>query len=84
MAQPLNSAKQTVDLAAPAVRGSRIRREPPARVKEIPIRDREERERLMVIAGVVLFACALVALLVGIASAAGWSPSAYDVHIELD
>ena len=84
MAQPLNSAKQTVDLSAPGSRGSRIRREPPPKVKEIPIRDREERERLVVILGVVAFACALAALLVGIASAAGWSPSAYDVHIELD
>ena len=84
MAQPLRTAKQTVDLAAPAVRGSRIRREPPPKVKEVPVRHREERERTMVIIGVVLFACALVALLVGIASAAGWSPSAYNVHIELD
>ena len=84
MARPLQTSKQTVDLAAPAVRGSRIRRDPPLKVKEVPIRDREERERLVVIVGVVVFACALVALLVGIASAAGWSPSAYNVYIELD
>lgn len=80
MAQPLNSRKQTVDLAAPAVRGSRIRREPPPKVKEVPIRDREERERWVVIFGVVAFACALVAVLVGIASAAGWSPAQYSLH----
>ena len=84
MARPLQTSKQTVDLAAPAVRGSRIRREPPPKVKEVPVRHREERERTMVILGVVVFACALVAVLVGIAGAAGWSPSAYDIHIELD
>ena len=80
MARPLQTRKATVDLAAPGVRVSRIRREPPPAVKEIPIRDREERERLMVVAGVVLFACAIVAALFGIASAAGWSPAEYTVH----
>ena len=80
MARPLQTRKQTVDLAAPGVRVSRIRREPPAKVKEVPIRDREERDRLVVIAGVVVFACALVAVLVGVASAWGWSPAQYSLH----
>ena len=80
MASPLQTRKATVDLAAPAVRGSRIRREPPPKVKEIPIRDREDRERWVVVFGVVLFACAIVAALFGIASAAGWSPAQYTVH----
>ena len=80
MARPLRTSKQTVDLAAPGVRVSRIRREPAPRVKEVPIRDREERERLVVIVGVVAFACAIVAVLVGVATTAGWSPAQYTMH----
>ena len=80
MARPLRTPKQTVDLAAPGARASRIRREPPPRIKEVPIRDREDRDRLVVVFGVVAFACLLVAVLIGIASAAGWSPAQYTVR----
>ncbi len=81
MAKPLNMRKQTVDLAAPGARVSRIRREPPPAVKEIPIRDRDERERWVVIVGVVVFACAIVGVLVGVATAAGWSPAQVSLHL---
>ncbi len=81
MAAPLNPRKQTVDLAATIARPSRIRRNPPPLVKEVPIRDREERERWMVAIGVMLFAIALVVVVVAVASAAGWSPREYTANL---
>ena len=80
MAAPLNARKQTVDLTAPGPRVSRIRRAPPLKVKEVPVRDRAERDRTMVMVGVIAFALALVVVLVGVASAIGWSPRQYTAH----
>ena len=82
MASPLKTGKQSVDLAAKGAPGSRIRRDPPPAVKELVIRDRDERDQRIVIIGVVSFALALFVIAVGFSSAAGWSPAQYSVHIE--
>ena len=84
MASPLTSRKQTVDLAAPGVRPSRIRRDPPLKVKEVPVRDRTEREKWIVVAGVVAFGVALAIVTIGLASAAGWSPRDHELHYRMD
>jgi hypothetical protein len=80
MASPLPSAKQTVNLAAPGVRGSRIRRDPPPKVKEISIADRNERDRRNVLLGIFMSAAAVVAILIGFSSYTGWSPRQYTAH----
>ena len=82
MASPLRSGKQTVDLTAPAVRGSRIRRDPPPAVKEISIQERNERDQRMTVIGVVTFALALFVIAIGFSSVAGWSPRNYTIRIE--
>ena len=81
MASPLPTGKQSVNLAPGAPRGSRIRRDPPAAVKELEVRDPNERPTAMVIIGIVSFALAIAIITLGIASAAGWSPSQYTVHV---
>ena len=80
MASPLPTAKQTVNLAAPVSRGSRIRRDPPPKVKEISIADRNERDRRNVLFGIVMSAAAVIAILVGFSSYTGWSPRDYTAH----
>ena len=80
MARPLKTGKQTVDLAAPAVRVSRIRRDPPPVVKEISIHERNERDRRLAIVGILIFAVALFVAVIGIS--AGSMPSTYFARIE--
>ncbi len=82
MTRPLPSAKQSVDLA-PVPRVSRIRRDPPPIVKHSEVADPRDRESRMVTIGVVTFALALFAILVGFASFSGWSPSQYTVEMNL-
>ena len=82
MASPLQTGKRSVNLTA-GVGGSRIRRDPPPVAKPVAVRDPEERERWMVIVGVVAFALAIVAVTIGLSSASGWSPGEYKVHVEL-
>jgi len=72
--------KKSVDLAAPAVRGSRIRRDPPKPVKEKTI-DPEERDRWIVVVGVLTFTVALCVLAVAFSSYSGWSPRQYSLNI---
>ena len=74
MARPLASAKQSVDLAAPVVRVSRIRRDPPPVVKEITVQEIREREAWTVVLGIGLFALAIFVILIAFSSWAGWSP----------
>ena len=81
MASPLQSGKKTVDLAAPGVRVSRIRRDPPPKAKEITAAEVKERDAWDVAIGVTLFALALFIIMVGFGKAAGWSPSQYTWHI---
>jgi hypothetical protein len=81
MASPLQTGKQSVNLAAGEVRVSRIRRDPPPAVKEIVVRDPEERDARMVIIGVVVFALALFVIAIGFSSFAGWTPRQYTVDL---
>ena len=82
MASPLPSTKPTVDLAAGSpVAGSRIRRDPPGKVKEIRIPEPEERDTRMVVLGIILFALAIFAILIGISSYGGWTPKDVTVRI---
>ena len=81
MASPLPTAKQTVNLAAPGVRVSRIRRDPPPKVKEISIADRNDRDRRNVLIGIIMSAAAVVAILVGFSSYTGWSPRQYTAQL---
>ena len=83
MASPLPTGKKSVNLAsAPAVRVSRIRRDPPPKVKEVPLRDIEEHDRRNAVIGVVTFALALFVILVGFSSVSGWSPSEYTLRLD--
>jgi len=82
MASPLQTGKQSVNLAASGAPGSRIRRDPPPAVKEIVVRDREERDRWDVIVGVLTFALAIFVIIFAFGSYSGWSPSQYTVRIE--
>ena len=82
MASPLKNAKQSVNLAAPRVPGSRIRRDPPPAVKEVTVVDLEDRDRRDVIVGVLVFALALFVILIGFSSFTGWSPADYEIHLD--
>ena len=81
MASPLQTGKRSVDLGSAAVRGSRIRRDPPPVVKEKVV-DTEERERWTMVIGVVAFALAIFAIILGWSSYSGWSPADYHVTVE--
>lgn len=84
MATPLKSAKQTVNLAAAGVRGSRIRRNPPPPPKKEPILDREDRETISVTLGVIAVALALAILTAAVAVYAGWTPREVQIHYRMD
>ena len=81
MAAPLQTGKQTVDLAAGAARGSRIRRDPPPALKQTVVPDRDERDQRVVVIGVLAFALALVIVIIGLSSAFGWSPRQYTLEM---
>jgi hypothetical protein len=81
MASPLHTPKQAVDLATTPKRVSRIRRDPPPKVKEVTIADRDERDARIVVIGVIAFALAVVIVIVGLSSAFGWSPRQYTAHL---
>jgi len=84
MAVPLNTRKQTVNLAAGGVRVSRIRRNPPPPEKNEPLLDREDRETITVSVGVVVFALALLSVILAVGIYAGWSPADYELFINMD
>ena len=65
MASPLKSGKQSVNLATPAPRVSRIRRDPVPLAKEKEVRDPRERERSDVLIGVTAFALAIFVIILG-------------------
>lgn len=81
MASPLRTAKPSVNLAARRAPGSRIRRDPPPVARQAAVVDPEERDRRMVLIGVVTFAIALSAIIVGWSSSAGWSLSDYTIEV---
>ena len=74
MAAPLNTAKQTVSLAEPGVRVSRIRRDPPPIEKKTVVMTRNERDQRTVLLGIALSVLLLLVILAGFASYSGWSP----------
>jgi hypothetical protein len=77
MARPLR--KPSVDLAAPAVRVSRIRRDPPPPVKEITAADIKDQDARSVFIGVTTIALALFVIHLAVSNSAGWSPRQYTV-----
>jgi hypothetical protein len=81
MASP-HTSKKTVDMAAPMVRVSRIRRDPPPPVKVLRAYEIKERDARNAVIGVVTVALALFVILIGFNNAAGWSPSQYTIHID--
>lgn len=80
MASPLQTGKQPVKLASGGVRISRIRRDPPPKVKEKAVLPPDERDRRVVVIGVLTFTLALVIIVFGFSSYNGWSPREYTVH----
>ena len=82
MAQPLQTAKPSGNLAKAGPRVSKIRRDPPpAKVKEIEFRDRAERDRSDVLIGILAFALAIFALTVAFGVYSGWSPREYTIEV---
>ena len=84
MASPLPTRKQSVDLgSSPTPRVSKIRRDPPppaAKPKEL--RHPDVVNRSAVVIGVVIFAIAIVVILIAfsIFTGYGWTPREYVVH----
>ena len=83
MAAPLPTAKQTVNLAAPGVKGSRIRRDPPPIVKQSEIEDPRERDVRVVVTGLIVFTLAIAVVVLAIGRAAGWSAAQEQVNLVL-
>lgn len=83
MARPLQTRKTSVDLAAPVLRVSRIRRDPPPPVKEVSAAEIKERDARNIVVGMITFALALFVTLIGFSNATGWSPSQYTIHLEV-
>ncbi len=82
MAKPLQSPKQAVDLARRGGTVSRIRRDPPPPPKKVASRRSREREQLVMVVGVLSFALALFAILMGLSLYGGWSPGHYTIAID--
>jgi hypothetical protein len=80
MANPLQTGKKSVDLAATG-RVSRIRRDPPPIAQKIVVRDPEERDQRIVLIGIASFALAIAIITIGIASNYGWSPAEYNIDL---
>ena len=84
MAQPLQTGKQPVNLAASASsagpRVSRIRRDLPPPVKETIV-ELEDRDQTVVVVGVLVFALAIFALVLSFGIYSAWSPSEYTIEI---
>jgi hypothetical protein len=81
MASPHPTTKPSVNLATPAVRKSRIRRDPPPTAKAKEVLDPEEQEQWTVVVGILTFALAIFVITVAFGSYAGWSPSEYNVQM---
>jgi hypothetical protein len=81
MARPLKSGKQSVNLASGEVRVSKIRRDPPPKLKEITIRDRDEHNRRMAAIGIAVFTLALMIIILGLAAYTGHSPREYILQL---
>jgi hypothetical protein len=73
MAAPLPTGKKSVNLAGP-VRVSRIRRDPPPIAQKISVSDPEDRDTRTVVIGIVSFALAIAAVILGFSTYQAWSP----------
>ena len=82
MARPLPSGKKSVNLASAPVPGSRIRRDPPPKVKEVPLRDLEEHDRRNAVIGVITFALAICVILAGFSSVSGCTLDQYELRLD--
>ena len=82
MANPLQTGKRSVNLDARGARVSRIRRDPPPKIKEKPARDPDEIDRRTVAIGIVTFALAILVIIFAFSSWSGWSPTQYTIRIE--
>ena len=83
MARLLQNGKTRVDLAAPAVRVSRIRRDPVSSAKEPSAADIREQDARGAIIGMIAFALAMFVILVGFMDAADPSTSQPQTPITL-
>ena len=81
MARPLPTRKSSVDLAAPVVRVSRIRRDPPPVAKPLSAAEVRDIDSRNVTIGIVAFALAAVVVLLAFTNVAGWSPSQIRIEI---
>ena len=81
MARPLATGKQSVNLAPKGAPGSRIRRDPPPKLKEVAVRDPEERDARDVAIGVLAFTLALFVIMLAFASWSGWTPRQYIIEV---
>ena len=81
MASPLKPGKQAVNLAAPGVRVSRIRRDPPPVVKLVSIRERNERDARLAVIGIIVCAIIVFGVVLLLSDFAGWSPGQYKIRI---
>lgn len=81
MARPTPTGKQSVNLASGEVRVSRIRRDPPPKLKEISIEERNERDRRLAVIGVLAFTLALMIILYAVSNWTGWTPRQYIVEL---
>jgi hypothetical protein len=82
MASSPHSRKKAVDMAAPPVRASRIRRDPPPPVKLITAAEIRERDARNIVIGVIAIGLALIVILTAVTNAAGWSPSQYTINLQ--
>jgi len=81
MAAPLKTGKQSVNLSKGEVRVSKIRRDPPPKLKEIVIRDRDEHNRRTAAIGIARFTLALMIIMLGLAAYTGRSPREYILQL---
>ncbi|MDQ3079102.1 MAG: hypothetical protein M3R03_03790 [Pseudomonadota bacterium] len=82
MANPFQTNKRAVDLAAPPVRGSRIRRDPPPPVKVVTAAEVKDQETRNAAIGIVAIALALFVIVIGFSKGSDWSPSQYTIYFE--
>ncbi len=82
MASPFQTSKKAVDLAAPAVRVSRIRRDPPPPVKVVTAGEIKDRDARNVVIGIIAFSLILFVTLMGVSNVAGWSFSRYIAQVQ--
>ena len=80
MTRSTPAGKKSVNLATPGPRVSRIRRDPPPKVKEKVV-DLDVVDRRDVVVGVIVFALSLFVIILAFGSWAGWSPQAYTIEV---